>query len=94
MRPIARPWGGRYGLWLYLKGRHMLSTVHKADILRKAGYDVPGSPADEPSAHDWGQVIDVLYVDYVTARAAQSLREAEQARQASGLPRLSFGACA
>lgn len=72
----------------------MLSTVHKADILRKAGYDVPGSPAAEPSTQSWRQLIDVLYVDYVSARAAQSLREAEEAQQASRLQHLLLKACA
>lgn len=60
----------------------MLSTVHKADILRKAGYDVPTGLASL-GAQDVGEVIDALYGDYVAARAARSLREADEARQAS-----------
>lgn len=63
----------------------MLSTVHKADILRKAGYDLPASPASL-DAQDIGPVIDALHADYVTARAARSLREAEEARHRSMVP--------
>ncbi|CAA2108371.1 hypothetical protein [Variovorax paradoxus] len=62
----------------------MLSTVHKADILRKAGYDLPTIPASLDT-HDMLPVIDALYADYVTARAARSLREAEEARRASAM---------
>ena len=81
----------------------MLSTVHKANILRKAGYDVPSCPGDglpqqagqiqmqagspAPDMADWGRVIDAIYADYVTARAARSLRDAEEAHQAAVLHR-------
>lgn len=45
-------------------------------------------------AHDWAKAIETLYVAYVAARAAKSLRDAEAARQALMLQRLSARACA
>ncbi|MET3497334.1 hypothetical protein [Variovorax boronicumulans] len=71
----------------------MLSTAHKADILRKAGYDLP---SQAPQVHlqgdtaavdaaNWSRVVDALYVDYASARAAKSLRDAEEAQQSGVL---------
>jgi len=56
----------------------MLTTAQKADILRKSGCAVP--IAEEPSTA-WSHAVDTLFVEYVAARAAKSLRDAEEARQ-------------
>jgi hypothetical protein len=77
----------------------MLSTVQKARILGKAGYEVPlqppagtampgPEPVDSP-ARRWVQAVEILYATYAAARAAKSLREAEEARQTAMLRRLS-----
>lgn len=74
----------------------MLSTNHKANILRKAGYDVPACPMEPgaPGAYAaslpadtvhqtpqaWGKAIETMYVSYAAARAAKSLRDAEEAQ--------------
>jgi hypothetical protein len=62
----------------------MLSTEHKANILRKAGYAVPSVPGSADSIYQtpqcWGKAIDTLYVSYAASRAAKSLRDAEEAR--------------
>ncbi|PZQ77863.1 MAG: hypothetical protein DI563_02160 [Variovorax paradoxus] len=64
----------------------MLSSFQKADILARAGVNVPmASPAvnhdDGPAPSDrWLQEIDNLFAGYVARRAARSLREAEEAR--------------
>ena len=62
----------------------MLTIRHKADILRKAGVAVPSYPADidlQASSSSWTHAIETLYVTYAAARAAKSLRDAEEARQ-------------
>ena len=56
----------------------MLTTLQKADILRKSGCAVPVEA--EPSTA-WSHRVDALFVEYVAARAAKSLRDAEEARQ-------------
>jgi len=65
-------------------GHDMLSTEHKANILRKAGYTVPARPGDANSAYQtiqcWQKAVDTLYVTYAASRAAKSLRDAEEAR--------------
>ncbi len=62
----------------------MLSTDHKANILRKAGYAVPAKPGSADSIYQtaqcWEKAIDTLYVSYSASRAAKSLRDAEEAR--------------
>ncbi|WP_198086013.1 hypothetical protein [Variovorax sp. E3] len=74
----------------------MLSIQHMANILRKAGYDVPACPIAHDAAvpypaslpadtvhqtpQAWGKAIETLYVSYAAARAAKSLRDAEEAR--------------
>jgi len=45
-------------------------------------------------AHDWAKAIETLYVAYAAARAAKSLRDAEDVRQTVMLQRLSARACA
>ena len=73
----------------------MLTTSHKASILRKAGVAVPAQPLDA-DLHDagasWARAIETLYVAYVAARAAKSLRDAEEARQLAMLRGLAWGA--
>jgi hypothetical protein len=82
----------------------MLTVLQKATILGKAGFAVPAhpindataaappGPATPPSAavHDWARAIETMYVSYVAARAAKSLRDAEESRQAALLRRLSL----
>lgn len=62
----------------------MLSTEHKANILRKAGYAVPAVPGSAQSTYQttqcWGKAVDTLYTSYAANRAAKSLRDAEEAR--------------
>ena len=64
----------------------MLTTAQKAEILRKSGCPVPVA-GDRPQA--WDRAIDALFVEYVAARAAKSLRDAEDARQLDRLRRMS-----
>jgi hypothetical protein len=64
----------------------MLTTVQKADILRKSGVDLPACPE---AANAWTSRVDALFVDYVAARAAKSLRDAEEVRQLDLLRRMS-----
>jgi hypothetical protein len=64
----------------------MLSIVQKADILRKSGVDVPACPE---ASSAWTSLVDTLFVDYVAARAAKSLRDAEEVRQLDLLRRMS-----
>lgn len=79
----------------------MLTIFQKATILSKAGFEVPACPAEDASAsavsqkmHDWAKAIETLYVSYVAARAAKSLRDAEESRQTDMLRRLSLSAWA
>ncbi|MDM0113130.1 hypothetical protein QTI66_13305 [Variovorax sp. J22R133] len=79
----------------------MLTTLQKANILRKAGVQVPAAPtsvsedASNPAAElhkaakEWATTVENLYVTYAAARAAKSLRDAEEARQLDMLRRLS-----
>ncbi|MGJ7489646.1 hypothetical protein [Variovorax sp. ZT4R33] len=64
----------------------MLTTVQKADILRKSGVEIPACPE---VTRDWSRRVDALFVDYVAARAAKSLRDAEEVRQLDLLRRMS-----
>ena len=73
----------------------MLTTSHKASILRKAGVAVPAQPIDADmhvAGTGWANAIETLYVAYVAARAAKSLRDAEEARQLTMLRSLAWGA--
>jgi len=70
----------------------MLSLQKKADILRKARMEPP-SPApdaDERSLGVWAREIEQRFVAYSAARAAQSLRQAEEVRQNSMLQRMAW----
>lgn len=64
----------------------MLTTIQKADILRKSGLAIPACPE---AASEWTRRVDALFVDYVAARAAKSLRDAEEIRQLDLLRRMS-----
>lgn len=67
----------------------MLSTEQKAQILKKAGQQVPAMPAGTgPMLDAWTREVENLYVSYVAARAARSLREAEEASQLERLRRM------
>ncbi|SEB25438.1 hypothetical protein [Variovorax sp. YR216] len=57
----------------------MLSARHKAQILTKVGVAVPPEHSEPGKA--WRREIDILYAQFAAARAAKSLREAEEARQ-------------
>ena len=82
----------------------MLTIFQKATILSKAGFEVPACPAEDVSAtstgavsqkmHDWAKAIETLYVSYVAARAAKSLRDSEEVRQNAMLQELSSKAYA
>jgi len=80
----------------------MLTTDQKETILRRAGVAVPAFPsprasdqqqhqADDPqnAAEHRARTIDTLFVEYSAARAARSLREAEEIRQLVALRRAS-----
>ena len=82
----------------------MLTILQKATILSKAGFEVPACPnEDTPTStasavsqkmQEWGKAIETMYVTYVAARAAKSLRDAEESRQTDMLRRLSLNAWA
>ncbi|RZL62978.1 MAG: hypothetical protein EOP81_14525 [Variovorax sp.] len=65
----------------------MLTTEQKAVILRKTGFTVPDAPtagggdAEATATQQWGAQIESMFVTYVAARAAKSLRDAEETRQ-------------
>ncbi|HEY2254615.1 MAG TPA: hypothetical protein VGI11_03175 [Variovorax sp.] len=67
----------------------MRTTSQKAEILARAGIAVPAFPAEGESAaaERWKREIDNLFAGYVAARAARSLREAEEALQLDRLRR-------
>lgn len=68
----------------------MLTTAHKAAILQKTGVAVPALPAGIGEAlREWSAAVDSLFVSYVAARAAKSLRDAEELRQLELLRRIS-----
>ena len=70
----------------------MLSIQQKANILRKARLAPPSlaPDADESSIADWSREIEQRFVNYSAARAAQSLRSAEEARQQEMLRRMAW----
>jgi hypothetical protein len=80
----------------------MLTIDQKEAILRRAGVTVPVFPERHPDAHPrdhdaevehkaalqrWTEAIEVLYVQYAAARAAKSLRDAEEAARLDKLRR-------
>ena len=82
----------------------MLTVAQKANILRKAGIPVPPGPDEEPhesgasptaepalTAEAWATTVNVVFVTYAAARAAKSLRDAEEARQLQALRQMSAG---
>jgi hypothetical protein len=82
----------------------MLTVAQKANILRKAGIPVPPGPGEDSpedgtplsaapvlTAEAWAATVNVVFVTYAAARAAKSLRDAEEARQLQTLRQLSAG---
>ena len=79
----------------------MLTTDQKETILRRAGIAVPVFPSsratdqqqqadgEQNAAQRWARTIDTLFVEYSAARAARSLRDAEETRQLGALRRAS-----
>ena len=75
----------------------MLTTLQKAAILQKTGIAVPDAPAPSPETSEhvqgamkrWAAAVEALFAGYVAARAAKSLREAEEGRQLQWLRQLS-----
>ncbi|MDM0066199.1 hypothetical protein [Variovorax sp. J31P207] len=80
----------------------MLTIDQKEAILRRAGVTVPAFPERHPDTHPkdhdaeaehkarlqrWTEAIEVLYVQYAAARAAKSLRDAEEAARLDQLRR-------
>ncbi len=72
----------------------MLTPFLKAEILRKTGFVVPAVPAqaedgdavgDNHGFMQWVAAVEAMFVTYVAARAAKSLRDAEEARQLDAL---------
>ena len=89
---MARIAGPRHGLPNEAsRGQHaqedpMPTITRKAAILVRAGVVVPGHPAvgvSDEAVAAWNQQVDELSAAYVMSRAAQSLREAEEAQQRS-----------
>ncbi|RYF81260.1 MAG: hypothetical protein EOO29_11085 [Comamonadaceae bacterium] len=70
----------------------MLSIHKKADILRKARMAPPSPAADAEESHvlAWTREVEQRFVAYSAARAAQSLRHAEEARQQEMLRRMAW----
>lgn len=74
--------------------QNMLTSEQKADILRKTGFTVPDAPtassadAEPATVQQWRAQIESMFVTYVAARAAKSLRDAEEARQLHSLRQL------
>jgi len=68
----------------------MLDTTQKANILRRTGVDVPSPPqaAEGIALAAWTATIERLFVGYAAARAAKSLRDAEEVRQLDRLRRM------
>ncbi len=72
----------------------MLTPFLKAEILRKTGFVVPAIPdlvEDEDAVSEnrgfkqWIAAVEAMFVTYVAARAAKSLRDSEEARQLDAL---------
>jgi hypothetical protein len=51
--------------------------------------DATSAPMQIKATREWIAAVDALFVNYVAARAAKSLREAEEARQLGMLRRMS-----
>jgi hypothetical protein len=77
----------------------MLTTVQKAGILLRSGVAVPALPtavefdgsiasAEADAMQEWTVLVENLFISYAAARAAKSLRDAEEARQIGALQRM------
>ncbi len=78
----------------------MLTPLQKASILRKNGFAVPEAPPEpdlEPRSEPgsamqaWHRAIESLFVIYAAARAAKSLRDAQEKSQLEHLRQLAHG---
>lgn len=67
----------------------MLTIAQKAQILSKAGLGV-APPQESAPLDEWEHRVEESYVAYTAARAARSLREAENARQTEMLRRMAW----
>ncbi|MGJ7568374.1 hypothetical protein ACSFBX_20790 [Variovorax sp. RB2P76] len=81
----------------------MLTSIQKAIILRKNGFVVPDAPAEPsvtqaqslepaPAMQAWHRAIEALFAGYAAARAAKSLRDAQEKSQLEWLRQMSNGA--
>jgi hypothetical protein len=90
------------GLEQCLLETDMLTIDQKETILRRAGVTVPAFPEGHADGHPrdhaadaehkarvqrWSKAVEVLYVQYAAARAAKSLRDAEEAARLDQLRR-------
>jgi len=71
----------------------MLTIAQKAQILSKAGLGSALTRGNMPLA-EWEKSVEAQYVAYTAARAARSLREAENARQNEMLRRMAWSSAA
>ena len=73
--------------------RHSSDQQHQSDAepSLKENMQVDGRRI---AAEQWARTIDTLFVEYSAARAARSLRDAEEARQLGALRRASDGSTA
>lgn len=69
----------------------MLNALQKAEILVRAGIEVPLLPENCNAPNElppqWRRDVDALYASYAAARAARSLREAQEAQSTAQLRR-------
>jgi hypothetical protein len=76
----------------------MLTSIQKASILRKNGFAVPDAPPDHeplvnpaPAMQAWHRAIEALFASYAAARAAKSLRDAQEKSQLEWLRQMASG---
>lgn len=80
----------------------MLTSIQKAIILRKNGFAVPDAPPEPaitpaqpsepgPALQAWHRAIEALFATYAAARAAKSLRDAQEKSQLEWLRQLASG---
>lgn len=81
----------------------MLTSDQKASILRKNGFAVPDAPAStlltpaQPpesgaAMQAWHRAIEALFASYAAARAAKSLRDAQEKSQLERLRQMANAA--
>lgn len=83
----------------------MLTSIQKASILRKNGFAVPDAPVEPeplltpaptasepgPAMQAWHRAIEALFASYAAARAAKSLRDAQEKSQLEWLRQMANG---